>query len=309
MEHQTTMTTKPHYTKTSDAHVAVVLYHEGCIDGIAAEGVATRRLIKDYLQVRSFAVQYKEPVPDLAGFSADTPIYIVDFAYPRDVLLKLKERFPNLVVLDHHKTSQADCEGLDFAIFDMTKSGAQLTWEYFFPDTPEPRLIQLVGDGDLWKFELEDTKAFRVAIQAELYNVPLWGSLTSSRADIAEPALDKLIEEGRAMLKLQDRVVSNAVYNARELNFYCHSAAITVGGLFGSEIGDKLLTCDRGYKIAIIAIIKDPSSVILSFRSTKDVDCSEYARLFGGGGHAQASGAVVSMEKFLELYRSSTEPV
>jgi len=34
----------------------------------------------------------------------------------------------DVVVLDHHQTAQKALEGLNFAHFDMTKSGAVLAW-------------------------------------------------------------------------------------------------------------------------------------------------------------------------------------
>ena len=63
-------------------------------------------------------------------------VYIVDFSYPKDVMVKLLQQDFDLIVLDHHKTAEANLKDLALKPgseihFDMTRSGALMTWEYF----------------------------------------------------------------------------------------------------------------------------------------------------------------------------------
>jgi nanoRNase/pAp phosphatase (c-di-AMP/oligoRNAs hydrolase) len=59
-------------------------------------------------------------------------VYMLDISWDRKTILDLRERAKDLLIIDHHATAEKELGGLDFAIFDMNKSGAVLTWEYFF---------------------------------------------------------------------------------------------------------------------------------------------------------------------------------
>ena len=116
-----------------------VLYHKNCMDGKGAAYAAWKKFGES---AKYIEVNYGEPVPEMTDASE---IYILDFSYPKDVLYKMAET-AKVVVLDHHKTAQADLEGVEFAKFDMTKSGAVLAWEYFHPNSPTPMsLSQLLS--------------------------------------------------------------------------------------------------------------------------------------------------------------------
>jgi uncharacterized protein len=56
-------------------------------------------------------------------------IIFCDWAPPPDVL---EQVVSEIKILDHHKTAQQALQSKPYAIFDMEKSGAGLTWEYFF---------------------------------------------------------------------------------------------------------------------------------------------------------------------------------
>lgn len=101
-----------------------VLYHANCPDGFAAARAAWMSLgdAATYLPV-----SYGDPLPAIPDGSE---VYIVDFSYPRPILEELEARC-GLTVIDHHATAQEALSGLAFAHFDMSKSGAVLTWEHF----------------------------------------------------------------------------------------------------------------------------------------------------------------------------------
>ena len=74
------------------------------------------------------------------------PLIIVDFSYPRAIM----ERLPlDTVVLDHHKTAEANCAGLlnlPFLTFDMNRSGAGLAWDRAILRRHEDELVRTVRD-------------------------------------------------------------------------------------------------------------------------------------------------------------------
>ena len=124
------------------------------MDGVAAAWAAWSVL--GDVGVEYIPAQYGQEPPDVK----DCEVYILDFSYKRETLLEMANSAKSILVLDHHKTAQADLEGIKFAMFDMNQSGAMLAWKYFSGDVHIPDKIKLVQDRDLWQFKLADTRAF-----------------------------------------------------------------------------------------------------------------------------------------------------
>ncbi|WP_199245523.1 hypothetical protein [[Phormidium] sp. ETS-05] len=70
-----------------------ILYHGHCYDGFGAAWAAWKALGDNDAQY--IGVNYGEPQPEIPD---DAAIFIVDFSYPRDVLIELKERSSSLLV-------------------------------------------------------------------------------------------------------------------------------------------------------------------------------------------------------------------
>src|SRR5437899_8243138 len=163
------------YTTHTYANIAsskvdnVVLYHANCVDGFTAAWVAYKKLKVLDSKTQYCPVSYgREPPWDSC---TGKNVFILDFSYPRDILLFLKAHSNYCIVLDHHKTAKEELEDLSFCVFDMTKSGAVLAWEYFFPEKKVPALCKYVQDYDLWKFELENSKEINAVIQTADFKI------------------------------------------------------------------------------------------------------------------------------------------
>ena len=100
--------------------ITQVWYHANCADGFGAAWSAWK-ILGDRAEYHP--VRHGDPMP---GYSPETRLAIVDFAYPREQLLDLKEKVEALIVLDHHRSAAEDLKGLDFAHFEMCKSGARM---------------------------------------------------------------------------------------------------------------------------------------------------------------------------------------
>ena len=254
-----------------------VLYHKNCMDGKGAAYAAYKKFGNS---AKYIEVQYGEPVPEMTDAKE---IYILDFSFPKDILYKLAET-SKVVVLDHHKTAQADLEGVEFAIFDMNKSGAQLAWEYFFPDCPEPMNIACIGDRDLWKFNIPITKTF----SAGAY------TYVKSYKDLDSFSADDLARKGDAILEYQSQLIesllSNSYISVEDHGGVKYLVAKCNTPVLQSEVGNELL---NRFPTADFAWVyrEDGEKVYVSLRS-KDgkQDVSQIAKLYGGGGHRNASG-------------------
>jgi oligoribonuclease NrnB/cAMP/cGMP phosphodiesterase (DHH superfamily) len=253
-----------------------VLYHKNCNDGFGAAWVAWKALGD---QARYIPVQHGDQPPDIPGGSTVT---IVDFAYPRDVLMELVDRMESLQVLDHHKTAAQDLAGLDFATFDLQKSGAMLAWGHWFPGEPAPLLVQYIQDKDLWLFRLTDSSEVSAALGSYPMDFQVWNSLS----------VDGLAKDGIAIRRAINIQVSGHVEKATLRNVGGYSVPVVNATCYLSEIGDQLN--DRYPEAAFAACYFDrpDGKRQWSLRSRGEFDVSEIAQRSGGGGHRNAAGYI-----------------
>ena len=160
----------------------ICLYHGNCDDGFGAAWAIWRRWGNEVAYV---PCTNGKPLPDVTG----RHVLFVDFSAKRPDLIAMADAAKSIVVLDHHKTAQADLadwadqtvpkvEDVDLLIgkalaktgypivatFDMNQSGAVLAWDFAHGiarnDSP-PNILSLIEDRDLWRFAYGDrTKQF-----------------------------------------------------------------------------------------------------------------------------------------------------
>lgn len=218
-------------------------------------------------------------------------VFLLDFSYPRNVLLEWS-KIADVTVLDHHKTAQADLEGLPFATFDMEKSGAQLAWEYFHFERPAPDLIRYVADRDLWKKELPYSDEINLALNAFPQGFFVWDGL-SKRSDyidfmrgIGKPLLNQFhrrIEELISTAVIRQIRIDGMLYYAYVTNTDDHEI-----------VSDALNTLLKRFKspgeFALNYSKTEDGKLKFELRSVGEFDVSKIAKYFGGGGHKNAAG-------------------
>jgi oligoribonuclease NrnB/cAMP/cGMP phosphodiesterase (DHH superfamily) len=259
-----------------------VLYHADA-DGFGAAFAIWLRL---HDNAHYIAVQYGQPVPEIP--EGTTKLYIVDFSYKREICEELSSKY-DLCIYDHHKTAEAELEGLAYATFDMSKSGCVMTWEAFHDD-PIPLILQYTQDYDLWKFELPDSKKINLYVQSLPHNFATWGCHLSSSF------LHEAREAGVAIERFRDGQVTHALKSVRMMRFFVsddgdHEWEVPVVNATTNiaEIGNVL--CAEYPDAPFSASYCDRTDVrTYSLRSIGDFDVSEVARMFGGGGHKNAAG-------------------
>ena len=149
-----------------------MLYHANCPDGF---GGAWSVWLARGDAVTYCPVSHGEAPPEIPP---DASVLMVDIAYPRDVALALRDRVRELVILDHHKSAQEELGDLDFATFDMDRSGAMMGWNYMHPGEEPPPLIGYVQDRDLWRFELPNSREVTAALGSYPMEFEVWNRWT-----------------------------------------------------------------------------------------------------------------------------------
>lgn len=253
-----------------------VLYHAHCADGFGAAWAAWRELGED---AEYHPVQHGAPPPEIpeAAF-----VYILDFCYPRAVIERMQERHRGLRVIDHHQTAEEELRGLDYGIFDGTKSGAVLAWEHFHAQKPVPKLLRYVMDRDLWMHALPNSREVSAALSSYPMEFRLWNEL--------EGAVERLAAEGVPILRYQAELVGTLCAQARLETLAEYEVPVVNAGALGTEVGERLLSLYPDAPFVAIYFDRADGKRQWSLRSRDDFDVSVVAQRFHNGGHRQAAG-------------------
>ena len=211
-----------------------VLYHDNCPDGF---GSAWSFWKKYGNRAEYIPVKHGSKPPPL--FDKDE-VYIVDFSYPRDILIGLKKEILNLKVIDHHISAQKDLGDLDFCIFDMGHSGAYLSWSYLFGEDNVPNLIRYIEDRDLWKWELPFSEEILSAVDAFEKTFEIWDQLDEWLDVYDSNSFNRLKFMGSGILKYKNNLISNIVKNSFDGEIYGHKVKMVNAPFFQSEVASML---------------------------------------------------------------------
>jgi hypothetical protein len=274
------------------------IFHGNCADGFGAAW-AVRQYFGE-ANVDFHAGLHGNPPPDTRGRT----VVIVDFCYKRPVLDDMAKTANSVLVLDHHKTAQDDLsdisgpdgwepwvnssksdnpDGKLGAVFDMDRSGAGLTWDFFFPETARPKLLDHIEDRDLWQFKLDGTREIQAALFSYPYDFGIWDKF------MLLDDLDELHAEGITIERKHFRDIGELLgVCQRRLTIAGHD--VPVANLPYTLTNDATHKMAEGEPFAACYYDKEQGRVF-SLRSTEDgLDVSEIARSYGGGGHKHAAG-------------------
>lgn len=297
----------------------ICIYHGKCADGFTSAWAVYCALGTD---CDFHPGVYGEAPPDVTG----RDVVLVDFSYKYPVLAKMTETARSILVLDHHKTAEQELapyghlagdyiwpsyqkEVLDApeagepgycpvsVLFDMDRSGAGITWDFFHPNQRRPALVDYVEDRDLWRFKLENSREVNAAIFSYEYTFENWGYL-ARMADLGSSSA--LADAGRAIERKHHKDVAELVEVCRR--------RMKIGGIevWGASI-PYTLTSDAGNLMSegepFAACYWDtPNGRVFSLRSKPEgADVSEVAKGYGGGGHKNASGFTVPLDEISQF--------
>lgn len=261
-----------------------VLYHAHCPDGFAAAWAAWMAL-GDAATYQP--VSYGQPLPTIPD---DARVFIVDFSYPRTELEALATRC-EVTVIDHHATAQEALKGLPFAIFNMQKSGAVLTWEHFHAE-PVPEMLLYVQDRDLWTWALPYSREINAGLwRSQPREFGLWKNTAYLWDRGVTTRKEILISMGETLAFSDSLMVDSLCKSPHWIRILCYTVPAVNSPLFQSEVGHHLLELHPEAPFAAVYMTLDDGRLAYSLRArADDFDVSVVAKEFGGGGHKAAAG-------------------
>lgn len=272
----------------------VVLYHARCPDGFGAALVAWFAFREE---AKYIPVAYGEKLPEIADGAV---VYIVDFSYSRAVLAELAARMVGVMVIDHHKTAEAELasawadkpENLHL-IFDMGKSGAVLAWDHFYGDVQDtPLLLAYVQDRDLWRWRMPHSRAVSAGLALLPRDFKAWAQYLNN--------VEPLKQKGWIVLEATNRAVKGICSSWFEVRLGGHGVPCVNTASYHSECCEELA---RMFPEApfVACYVDTGAGRKWSLRSGPDFDVGALAKSFGGGGHAQAAGFMAPLPAVVEV--------
>jgi uncharacterized protein len=264
------------------------IYHAGCCDG---QGAAAAFYHK-HPDAELFPGTYSRPPPSVE----DRDVYLVDFSYPKAVLEIMLETAKSITIIDHHKTALEDLQDFEHPkltkVFDLTHSGAVLTWMWCYPGHTVPELLTYIEDRDLWKFELKFTREINAYLYSKDFDVKEWTPLLD--ANILASVKGAILSIGRSLVRQDEQRVNLLIRNKRKL---------WIGGLQVWAVNCNMFhASDVGHELAqgnlFAATYYDTTDGrVFSLRANKDstIDVAVVAQGYGGGGHPTAAGFKVTL--------------
>lgn len=282
------------FRKNSPKKIAV-LYHADCADGFAAAWAAWKKYKNKALYIA--VPPNNREVPSVAK---GKDVFTLDYTFPFDALKDAQEQVRSLTIIDHHETNEKTARMAGGGLFDMAHSGAVLSWNYFHPAKPVPRLLRHVEDSDLWKFKLRHTREITEAMSLYDMNFKTWEKLVR---DFEQKKEKKYVDEGAILIRSRDRRIGRLIGFGEEIIFEGHKALMINSPFYVSEIGHSIVR--HGTPVALIWSRRG-DKVMVSLRSDgKEVNVAKLAERYGGGGHAAAAGFTFKVKDFLKFQKTT----
>lgn len=201
----------------------LVLSHKGCPDGIASSWVYFTFLRQENkTSFRENGTQLVDAVfyPAIAGKFTDIDykdqdLIMFDVSKTSTDLIKVAKVAKSITILDHHHSLEKEMAKLTPSeidkltnvkiLYDVERSGAQITWDFFFPDKKRPWFIDIIADRDLWKWQIANSKSIGAYLYQNGYYT--WKGFDSLMS-CAESSIEKFSLMGQVLLDAEAKEIN-----------------------------------------------------------------------------------------------------
>lgn len=274
----------------------LIIYHGKCADGFTAAWLAniyfhdkTGMTRPTGWVVDHHAAVYGKPPPDTVGRG----VYILDFSYDVDTMIGIAAFSSSTVWIDHHISAIDAMRSVWNPRMrrkvSTERSGAYLTSLYFWPDKDPLEIVKMVDDRDRWVFAREGNRAFHASLFSRPYKIGEWNKASESIPSMiieGEAIERKHLKDIEELLEVMERWMVIQGHRVPSANLSYMSA---------SDACDLLLKKYPEAPFAATWFIRKDGMQVFSLRSRSgsDVDVSEVAKNFGGGGHKHSAGFAI----------------
>lgn len=255
-------------------------YHKSDLDGKCA-GAIVKSMNRG---AELYGVDYSDKRPTVEQGDV---VYVVDFSFGIEDMKYLKETC-NLIWIDHHKSSIEKMKGIRIpGIQKIGKAGCELTWEWFHGITSIPEAVCLLGRYDVWDHSDKRTLPFQYGMrQQEWYpDNENWKKLFND-GDFFQ----LILKEGQLLYNYQ--VAQNTMYAkgmAYGRLFHNYRAIVLNKPYANSQAFDSVYN-PREHDIMVLWGCRENEYKYSIYTDKPEIDVSEIAKKYEGGGHRNAAG-------------------
>lgn len=296
----------PNKALTSNMNkIDFVVTHGHCSDGYMSSTIVRMYLKSigvDLTTVTFFDGYHNADFSKLPEMMQDKYVVVCDFSFPKLIFDKMiTATNGNILVLDHHKSALEALPDVDpkYLTFDMNHSGAFITWTYFFGFTGVPKAVLYVEDNDIWTKKLPQTREFTAYMFSVEFDFDAYERFFDDQYLIEQafPIGTGMVLQNKAYLKDLTKSCIPRFVQTPDKRYY-FIACIDSAGILRSDLGNFVLS---EYPNANLSMVYSHNqynnSTSVSYRSLDDrTDSTEIAKLNGGGGHRNASGASIAFK-------------
>lgn len=268
----------------------VVLYHGGCPDGFGAAYAAWKK----FGDRATYEALSRSDGPPLE-LAKDADVYLIDFTYnKKEDMETLQSVSKSLTVLDHHEGMREIAESMRHHVFDTSRSGAGIAWDFFHPGTKRPQLIDFVEDDDLFHFKLADTRPVISYLGLSPFTFEFWDE-TSTKLENPETS-EELLKKARMFGECFEKLAEVAVERAKMIEFEGYTVGFTTAHPYKpikSLVGNLLA---KKFPPMALVVAAHPEGYGVSIRSDGSVNVAKIAEKYGGNGHPYSAGFLIPRE-------------
>lgn len=203
-------------------------------------------------------------------------------------------------------------------------SGATLVWDYFYPKKKVPLFLKYIQDNDIGAWKMKYTKEFTLGLKVNYVTEPTKENLKKWNNLFSKKEVGKIIKKGNIYKEYHKYLLDTNIRKYSMLRFPSKKILDEFPKFFTQEGQYKVAVYNGGgcpdasslgvefmKKVGCDFVIMwnyqfDKKEYVLVLRSggekdtenTNIVDVGEIAKLFGGGGHKQASACSFSKNKY-----------
>ena len=265
-----------------------IYYHSNCPDGFGAAFAAW--LYFGDTNTEYLPLDHYTTVD--CDFSKDDEVYFLDISIPRAQLDKIALTAGKVIVLDHHPSNQEALKGFP-GVFDLNRSGALISFDYFLPELKmEREFFEYISDRDMWTWKLQDSNAINSYFMSYEYTFDNYHKIFREFLDERRG----MIIAGESIIRVNNKNVEMICSQAKEATWYTELGDFKVATVNAtshwSEVGHRLLELFPDVHFVASWFRTVEGGFKYSLRSKADFDVSKIAKYFSekGGGHKNAAG-------------------
>jgi len=301
--------------KSERRTIQVVSHGPSCLDGVVAAAAVRRFYDGEHVTATLAANGDSDRVLQGLRFKAGhlpDELWITDLSWTSNDtaghLRNLSRAGLRIFWIDHHRTAVSRASAPEFnvpfagRVLSEEYSAARLTFDYLkriAEDAHDEGKVRdferfspfaaIADDHDRWIHRIPESADWALAVQT-LGGVESYREIIRLSEPVMSRKLRVALEAGRKAMDKSFEIARTTMVERALDNGLRVRSACCIG--YSSEVASKLY---EGQSRTVIALF-DLRSLGVSLRRSADcdVDLSELARYFGGGGHAAAAGFAVS---------------